>query len=320
MRFRISHSVTNGISLVHLHDEELAITVSIAPDHGAMLHAFIVKTSDGPCNVISNYSSEEEIGRQLNRSYKSSKLSPFPCRIHQAKYSWDGVSYEFANKFPDGTAIHGLLFNKPFSIREETVTDFMASAAFEYNYKGEDAGYPFQYNCTIRYTLLPNQTLQLQTSLTNHDQKAIPMADGWHPYFRFNSPIDECQLQFPSAGTVEFNRQLIPTGNILPFDSFNETKTIGSLELDNCFLIDPAAGQPVCVFSHPIKKIALRFITDEQYPYLQIYTPPDRQSIAIENLSAAPDCFNNKIGLLLLEPGVEKTFTLHYEIITGETA
>lgn len=316
MRFRISHSVTNGISLVHLHDEELSVIASIAPDHGAMLHAFIVNTTEGPCNVISNYQSEEEITQLLNRSYKSSKLSPFPCRINQAKYSWEGHNYEFSEKFPDGTAIHGLLYNKPFSISAQTVTDFMASVAFEFHYKAEDPGFPFYYKCTIRYTLLPGQVLQLQTTITNLHQQTIPMADGWHPYFSFGKPIDECYLQFPSAGMVEFNQQLIPTGNFLPFSEFNEGKAIGQLELDNCFLVDPEAGQPVCVFSDPAQKIAIRFITDEQYPYLQIYTPPDRRSIAIENLSAAPDCFNNKIGLLLMEPGTEKTFTLHYEIIT----
>ena len=75
----------------------------------------------------------------------------------------------------------------------------------------------------------------------------------------------------------------------------------------------------LCEISDPESGISIRFITDEAYPYLQLYTPPDRKSIAIENLSSAPNCFNNGIGLLKLAPGESKTMTVHYSVQTKET-
>jgi aldose 1-epimerase len=45
-----------------------------------------------------------------------------------------------------------------------------------------------------------------------------------------------------------------------------------------------------------------------------VYTPPDRKSIAIENLSGAPDNFNNGISLLMLPPGKPKGFSTSYTI------
>ncbi|MBZ5857944.1 aldose 1-epimerase [Flavihumibacter profundi] len=320
MSFRISHTVTNGIPLVNLHDDSRTVTASIVPDHGAMLHAFEVPLKNGPFNIMSNYQSAEEINRILNRSYRSSKLSPFACRIKNGQYTWGGQLYEFADKFPDGSAIHGLLFNKKFEVSNETVTDFMASADFTYKYNKDDPGYPFAYTCTIRYTLFPDQTLQLQTILKNDSDITIPMADGWHPYFRLNAPVNDCFLQFPSAAIVEFDDKLIPTGHTKPYSDYLTPKQLGETKLDNCFLLDENAGQPVCVFSNPAEGISLCFITDENYPYLQIYTPDDRASLAIENLSAAPDSFNNKMGLLLLDPGMEKAMTLHYQVKTGESA
>ncbi|ULQ52342.1 aldose 1-epimerase [Flavihumibacter fluvii] len=320
MSFRISKAVTNGITLVHLHDDQQSVTVSIAPDFGAMLHAFEVPLENGPYNIINNYMSAENIAQTLTSSYKSSKLSPFPCRIKNAQYTLAGQLYEFPNKFPDGSAIHGLLFNKKFTITAEAVTEFMASVDFTYSYKAEDPGYPFNYTCTIRYTLFPGKTLQLQTILRNDDTVTIPMADGWHPYFRLNAPIDDCTLQFPATGMLEFDDHLIPTGHIVDFSDFNEARQLGNRKLDNCFLVNENAGQPICTFSNPAAKLSLCFIADENYPFLQIYTPEDRHSIAIENLSAAPDSFNNKMGLLLLEPGTQKTLTLHYQVKTGESA
>ena len=55
--------------------------VIVLPEYGAMLHAFTVQTKNGPHNIIDNYSSAGEIKASLATSYKSSKLSPFACRI-----------------------------------------------------------------------------------------------------------------------------------------------------------------------------------------------------------------------------------------------
>jgi aldose 1-epimerase len=63
--------------------------------------------------------------------------------------------------------------------------------------------------------------------------------------------------------------------------------------------------------------MAVDFYPDRSYPYLQLYTPPHRRSIAIENLSAAPDVFNNRIGLVTLEPDHTKTFSARYVIRTA---
>ena len=38
------------------------------------------------------------------------------------------------------------------------------------------------------------------------------------------------------------------------------------------------------------------------------------ETIALENLSGAPDCFNNGIGLTILPPGGEKRFTARYRL------
>ncbi|MGL6269156.1 MAG: hypothetical protein ACRC2O_14590, partial [Chitinophagaceae bacterium] len=60
--------------------------------------------------------------------------------------------------------------------------------------------------------------------------------------------------------------------------------------------------------------MAIEFHPDKSYPYLQLYTPPHRNSIAIENLSAAPDAFNNGMGLVTLEPDHTRTFSTRYKI------
>jgi aldose 1-epimerase len=74
-------------------------------------------------------------------------------------------------------------------------------------------------------------------------------------------------------------------------------------------------GDAVCHLRNPENGWELLFFAEKQYPYLQIYTAPHRKSIAIENLSGAPDCLNNDMGLIILEPGQSQTFTLSYQVL-----
>jgi aldose 1-epimerase len=74
------------------------------------------------------------------------------------------------------------------------------------------------------------------------------------------------------------------------------------------------ACQPLCVLRNPRKKIEVEFHPEKSYPYLQIYIPPHRKSIAIENISGAPDAFNNGMGFTTLEPGGSVSFKTTYRI------
>ena len=78
---------------------------------------------------------------------------------------------------------------------------------------------------------------------------------------------------------------------------------------DNCFTLNFAECQPMCVIRNPRKKVQIEIHPERSYPYLQIYTPDHRKSIAIENLSGAPDAFNNGMGLKVLAPGETANFT-----------
>ncbi|GAO45281.1 aldose 1-epimerase [Flavihumibacter petaseus] len=320
MSFRISHSTAAGIPLVQLHDDSLSTTVSIIPHAGAMLHGFSTVMDGQVVNVIDHYPDATNLDRELSLSYKSSKLSPFPCRIEKGRYSFEGKAYQFDRLFPDGSAIHGLLFDRPFEVTRQDVTSFMATAVFQYDYPADDAGYPFPYRCVISYALFPGNKLQLQTTISNTGSQKIPIGDGWHPYFQLGGQVDQWTLKFPADGMLEFNDQLLPTGRMLEADDFRSGIVIGDRQLDNCFLLDANSPGPVCTLGRPETGWSIDFFTDGQYPFLQLYIPPHRQSIAIENLSMAPNGFHNQMGVTILDPGESKTLTVFYQLNTGETA
>jgi aldose 1-epimerase len=124
-------------------------------------------------------------------------------------------------------------------------------------------------------------------------------------------------LQIATEYILEFDEGLIPTGSLLPESRFTNGTPLGATALDNCFLLQKLMdGQAACTLQHAATQVQLSIYADHHYPYLQVYTPPHRNSIAIENLSAAPDAFNNNMGLIELEPGERIGFGCAYEIST----
>jgi aldose 1-epimerase len=325
MPFSIRHIKENELSLISIRDEKNGTEAAILP-YGAALHAFRVplkeggRHSAGPgglFNVIDGYHDLGELEREMGRSFKGPKLSPFPCRIDAGKYRFEEKEYEFSDLFGDGNAIHGLLYDKSFTITNESKGESSASVSLEYNYNKEQPGYPFVYKCLVRYVLHPGNLLEVQTTVTNEDERTIPIADGWHPYFRLGGKVDDWWMQFNAASMVEFTERLIPTKRLLKYDSFSRPRLIGHTQLDNCWVLESGKTSPACELFNPDNGIRISFCTDAGYPYLQIYTPPGRESIAVENLSAAPDSLNNKMGLILLPPGDSQTFTVNYKVSIG---
>ena len=317
MSFSTSRVTENDLSLVRMQDNTTGTIISVLPQYGALLHGFEIPIQGTLFNIIDNYASKQELQQQLQLSYKSSKLSPFVCRIPGGKYELDGEQFEFDKKFIDGSAIHGLLYDKPFNVLNVFADDQQASVTLRYHYKREDPGYPFEYVCEVRYTLHPGNRLLVETTLLNLDDEDIPLADGWHPYFTLGGSVDDYELQFTSNSMLEFNEQLIPTGKYIPETAFISPASMGGRKLDNCFMLQFQEGSPCCILRNPKNGLTLSFHTDTGYSYLQIYTPDHRKSIAIENLSGAPDCFNNGMGLMLLPPRRSETFHVWYQLSVG---
>lgn len=312
--FAIKKVQEKGFDKIILTDTHTSSSVEIIPSCGAMLHAFTVHDEKANINLIDSYKNKKEFDSHAEEEgFKGLKLSPFPCRIPNAVYNFNNKQYRLGRFLRNGSALHGLLYNQSFKIVEEEINEDCASILLSYEYKADEAGYPFTYDCNIKYTLGKNNALSIITTIVNTGSLSLPIADGWHPYFTFGNTVNDLELQFQSEEMLEFVN-LIPSGKILPYKGFIKSALIGETELDNSFVLDFSKAQPMCILWDPISKWQLEIYPDKNYPYLQIYIPPHRKSISIENLSAPPDSFNNGIGLITLEGGKEVSFTTKFVV------
>jgi aldose 1-epimerase len=281
---------------------------------GALLNAYVVHKGTDSLNCIDGFNNISEATHEITKAFKSAKLSPFVCRLNNGTYTFNKQQYTTQGFYLAPHAIHGLLYNKNFCVITQSTSEQDASVVLQYNYVKEDIGYPFSFSCEVIYTLHKNDSVAISTIITNTDSTAIPVADGWHPYFTLGNGIDNYTLTFDSNILIEFDDTLIPTGNKLKDERFINGAVLANIFLDNCFELNKGNK---CIMENDGWRLTIEAI--KNYPFLQVYTPPHRNSIAIENLSAAPDAFNNTMGLQILQPQQSFITTTQYTLVAKQT-
>ena len=313
--FCIEHISEHGFDKLVLRDQGSQTSATIIPACGAILHSFAAIIEETSFNVIKSYQNAEEFRSNVEKlGFRGCKLSPFVCRIDNGMYRFGGNEYKFQKFYLGKNALHGLLYDQPFDVVEEETNEQMGRVKMIFQYQDSDAGYPFSYDCLVSYELEKNNRLNIITEIQNNRDGLIPVQDGWHPYFTLGDKIDDYQLEFQSKDKLVFDEQLLPTGDLMRYEEFGSLRKIGATFFDTCFTLDFTECQPMCVLRNPKQNIEIEIYPDKSYPYLQLYTPPERDSIAIENLSSAPDAFNNKMGLNVLQAGESIIFKTSYKI------
>lgn len=313
MAFETNITTIGEHAVIHLKDLSTNSFVEIY-SFGALLNKFSVVHAGSLFNVVEGFSNVSEALENITPYFRSAKLSPFVCRVNNGRFSFGEKEYQLTKYTTNGNAIHGLIYDASFNVVDHEANDEFGSVTLSYHYEKKEEGFPFTYTCEVEYKLEAGNLLTVSTTITNTNEKLMPLTDGWHPYFTLGDTIDDYQIEFQSKEMLVFDDALIPTGSFTPYEAFGSLTNFGDTRFDNCFTLNFAECQPLCVIRNPKKKIQIEFHPSQSYPYLQIYTPDSRKSIAIENLSAAPDAFNNGLGLIVLSPKEHAVFSTKFKV------
>jgi len=277
----------------------------IYPNLGASLQQLNLNN-----NAIINGISDDENGLETyKKMFNSAFLFPYPNRVEQGKYSFNGKNYQLVcNETQLNNAIHGSVYNKSFTIENIVSSETKTSILLNYDYNGELEGFPFPYKLSITYIFEVNK-VTINFKILNTGKNSFPFGIGWHPYFNSNN-LAESELNFKGKFQYELSEKMIPISKH-PFPLKMPFK-INDIALDDCFI----STTPKITLATKNTNLEIKFKPISSLNYIQIYTPQNRKSIAIEPMTCAPNCFNNKDGLLKLASN--ETFnwaiTLNYDL------
>ncbi|MEP3839146.1 MAG: aldose 1-epimerase [Algibacter sp.] len=226
-------------------------------------------------------------------TYASSILFPFANRIKDGIYTYNNKEYQLEiNQKEENNALHGLVYNKPFKETESFTNEDSAWIVLEYTEEKESIGFPYTYKIQLKYTFTETH-LELNLSVINTDSKAFPFTLGWHPYFN-SDHLHDSILEFDTSKKLIIGERNITTGTE-NLNSFKSLK-IENQKLDDCWILDSNSIQ----FYTPKYKFSME--SSAKNNFLQAYTPPKLNTIAIEPTTGVSNSFNNKIGLDILKP------------------
>ena len=228
-----------------------------------------------------------------NNTYASAVLFPFANRIADGSYVFKNKMYQLEiNQKEENNALHGLVYSKTFEIIDQKTTPEKAEVLLRYKELMHFIGFPFTYMIDLTY-ILTKDSLDLNVTVKNTDTKTFPFTIGWHPYF-ISQNLSKSAVHFKSHQKCVFDERNITHG--MDENIIDEPFLIEYKSLDDCFLLDSdEIGFETPLFSFSLK-------SSEKDSFLQLYTPPHPNAIAIEPTTGISDSFNNGVGLKTLKP------------------
>jgi aldose 1-epimerase len=242
--------------------------------------------------------------------YRGIIAAPWPNRIADGRYTFDGAEYEVPVNEPErGCALHGLVFPLDWTLESHDESSVALSCRPE-----PTAGYPHRVRIAVEYRL-SDDGLHSSVTAVNIGGTAAPYGVCPHPYLVAGpAPLDEWSLEIPAGSFLE-----VTPDRLLPkevrtvagheFD-FRVPRTIGATEIDHAFtdIAFDGGGQARVLVRDP-GGTGVGMTWDRTCRWLQIHTadklPPalNRLGLAVEPMTCPPDAFNSGVDVIRLEPG-----------------
>jgi aldose 1-epimerase len=242
-------------------------------------------------------------------------LLPWPNRIRDGRYDFDGQQHQLPLTEPDlGNAIHGLSRWAAWRVAEHEPS----RVALEHTIHAQP-GYPFTLALRAEYEL-SDEGLSVRTTATNVGADACPYGAGAHPYLTLGTAtVDSLVLQAPGRSVLVHDERDLPVGSE-PVDGtefdFREPRPIGETVLDNALtdLERGADGRARVTLHDPADGHTVTLSVDEHYGFLMLFTGdplPDvaRRALAVEPMTCPPNAFRTGDSVIRLEPGDSATGT-----------
>jgi aldose 1-epimerase len=238
-------------------------------------------------------------------------LAPWPNRLAEGRYEFEGVSYQLPLTEPSkGNALHGFARWERWTLENRDATSAVLGVIL-----APRAGYPFSLELEVKYNVTPS-SVGVEIRGRNVGRRALPYANGFHPYFSIGTPqIDHALLEVPSRVSLTMDDRQIPTGRSAvdgTVHDFTRARPIGPARPDTAYtdLVRGRDGMARVRLSDPTGSPSVAVRLGAAYTHVMAFTGDTlsdehrrRRSLAIEPMTAAPNAFQSGDGLMVLAPG-----------------
>jgi galactose mutarotase-like enzyme len=230
-------------------------------------------------------------------------LAPWANRLAARRYRAAGRTVDLEGlplpTDPNGLPIHGTMTARSgwtiAALGSSTSTAWLRTR-FAYDRSEPDlfAAFPYPHVLTVEARVAGDR-LTIAVTLTAAE-RAVPVAFGWHPYFRLPGLRRRSwDLRLPASRHAELDRRGIPTGRWTPVPA--SRAPLGARVFDDLFAL---GSDRRFELSGGGRRVRVRF--DNAYRYAQIYAPPRSSFVAIEPMTTPTNALVDG-GCPIVPPG-----------------
>ncbi len=258
--------------------------------------------SVGGWEVLAGFGEEEQCP-----DYRGAQLAPWPNRLRDGRYYFDGDHQLPLNEAANRCAMHGLVCWEPWHVVRSAASELVLGCTLH-----PRTGYPFMLHLQTSY-VLDGGGLTVTQGVTNSGPHRAPWGSGAHTYFSFgDASIDSVVLHVPAEDWLPSDHRHLPMGRSRvggsPYD-FSTARPIGTDVLDVAFsgLVRGADGRSTVSLRAADRSVEVWM--DSHHRCVMVFTSDTlsgrwrRASVAVEPMTCPPDAFRNGQHLQVLEPG-----------------
>jgi aldose 1-epimerase len=313
MRYSVVWESVAGADIAVLRDAEADAEVRVAPALGNTCIGFRV----GDWRVLDEPPNERELLTRAS-SYGIPILFPWPNRLREGRFRWEGREYRVPPSPGMAHANHGLVRNRPWRVKRFEADDegaLVESEILSTDFPELAEQYPSAFRLAVVYRLWETCPLQIDVEATNVGKGTLPFGFGLHPYFRVplgpQGRRETCALTIRAANMYWELEDHLPTGRLLDATDrldFEGWRALGDETYDDV-LTDFDSGERVARLAECISR---RHVSvgndDESVREVVVFAPDDRPIVALEPYTCTTDALNLEAqginaGLNVLRPG-----------------
>jgi aldose 1-epimerase len=267
--------------------------------------------SVGDVQVLDGFEADE-----LSPASAGQILAPWPNRIRDGKYTFEGQSHQLSLTEPARhNAIHGLTNWSRWAPVEQSAD----AITLQYELPAQ-VGYPWWLTLRTRWQVSADG-LRCEQEVVNNSSTNAPWGFSVHPYLQLPGvAVDDILLHVPAKTRILADGRLLPIGAVgvagTEYD-FTEARKIGDLVLDTTFgdIEHDASGTTEVTIADPGSAAKVVVWADDKFKYWQVFSGDTlhgerfRRSVAIEPMTCPPDSFRTGRDLIVLAPGERWTAT-----------
>lgn len=292
------HGGRNPLALVSLENDHWQ--AGVLPATGASL-AYGRAWNGSSCVDILRPTAEADYDNPSNCS--SFIMLPWCNRIGGGLLTFDGMTHQLATSPVDGTARHGDVRNRTFTILESTPTLLRLTLDSRMQ---TGVNWPWAFVADVVYRL-DGAAFIWEITLKNVDTSSFPAGFGHHPYFVRPSQTPLLQVPCDHQFTLVNNLAVRSPIPITPRLDFRALRPLPDETVDDV-LTGRTSSAPVRLM-FPDRAMSVAFHADPIFAHWVVYALPERDSFAVEPMTNVNDGFAlymhgvSGTGVFVLEAG-----------------